>query len=265
MFLFYCYEVITIKYSEELNTAISLAKKAGRKILKYYHAINAIKYKEDESPVTQADLAADNIIVNGLKTQFPSYGILSEESLKETDKKYLWVIDPLDGTKEFINKKGEFTVNIALTQNENPVLGVIYLPVKNEIYFAIKNNGAYYDDKKINVSDKKKISEMTLVKSRSHSDKRINLIEKDFKKVIKKGSSLKGCMIARGDADAYIRITPINIWDICAMDLIVCEAGGILTDLNGKRISPRDRLINGCIVSNNTIHDKILQRVKEID
>ncbi len=258
---------------KELILAKKLALQAGKKIMEIYenkHISVTIKKEENrESPLTQADTAANDIIVTGLCQEFPEYAILTEEAIddkKRLENDYVWIIDPLDGTKEFVNRNGEFTVNIALVYKKEPILGVIYVPVKGEMFYATKGNGAHYEInnkvKKINVSEKENIKEMILVQSKSHSGEKEAAIRKYFAETKSKGSSLKGCLIAQGEADAYFRFGPINEWDVCAMNLIVQEAGGKMTTLDGfvRNYNSENILIpDGFLVSNNKNHEKLLE------
>ena len=256
--------------TEELNTITELAIESGKKIMEVYNSDNFnITKKDDDTPLTKADLLANEIIVSGLRKKFHGCSILTEEEKDNKERlnnDYVWIIDPLDGTKEFISGNGEFTVNIALSYKGEPVLGVIHIPVDEELFFASKDNGTYYqkggDARRIRVSGRSDIRNMILVKSRSHADEKImNLTNKyEFAEVKPSGSSLKGCLIARGYADIYFRFGPVNEWDVCAMDIIVRESGGIMTDLEGKPLNynRKDTLIKGFLVSNNKIHDKLL-------
>jgi 3'(2'), 5'-bisphosphate nucleotidase len=241
-----------------------LAKKAGQAILNIYNQEFSIHYKEDQSPLTIADLEANYIITDALRKAFPNIPILTEE---EKDNKarlssdYVFIIDPLDGTKEFIKKNGEFTLNIALVHNQKPIFGVIYLPCKKKLYSALKGKAAFLNEKPIHVSEVREMSKMTLAKSRSHSSEQIQTIEKHFKDTISAGSSLKGCLLAEGKADAYIRLGPTNEWDICAMSCIIQEAGGTITQLDGKEIpfNQQETLIKGFVASNKQNHSRIIE------
>ena len=228
---------------DELNLAIKLSKEAGREILDIYHNKDFnIEYKDDDSPLTEADKRANQVIVPALKEIFKEFAILSEESKDNRDRlenDWCWVVDPLDGTKEFIKRNDEFTVNIALTYNQESVLGVIYVPVTDELYYAVKGNGAYYKASektkanKITVSDRR--DDLRVVKSRSHaSDELQSLLDAKKEKIEytkEAGSSIKGCLIARGEAEVYYRFNPTMEWDTAAMDIIVREAGGIIRNL----------------------------------
>lgn len=231
------------KYSldKELKAAKDCALKAAEEIIKIYNTDFDVEYKSDKSPLTLADKKSNDIITGTLKEMFPEYAILAEES--EDDKSRLnnewcWVIDPLDGTKEFLKKNDEFTVNIALSHKNKSVLGVVYIPVKGELYFAVKGMGAFSVingvEKKLSVSANS--DDIRLVKSRSHaSDKlkqTIDKYESKIKEIKSAGSSLKGCLIATGDAEVYYRFGPTMEWDTAAMQCIVEEAGGVFMQLD---------------------------------
>ena len=239
--------------NEELLKISNISIEAGRIILDFYNKNLNITFKADESPLTQADLASHKFITDSIKKITPNTPILSEEEFIEWDlrkkwKKY-WLIDPLDGTKEFIKKNGEFTVNIALIEYNRPILGVIYAPASNELYFAKKNFGSYkiLTNKQLNTLDNaKKISikinktnKVNIIGSRSHSNPILNKwVSKNFNdfQILQKGSSLKFCLIAEGFADIYPRFGPTSEWDIAAGHIILEEAGGKLKSIDNKEI-----------------------------
>lgn len=217
-----------------LQKIIEIAHQAGDAILKYYTDDIEVTSKDDDSPLTKADLAAHHIIVDALRNHDPTTPVISEESgvpdfedRKEWTK--FWIVDPLDGTKEFIKKNGEFTVNIALVEKGIPVLGVVYLPAKKITYYASRETGAW----KINgkqkprriYSDPANLDQpLTVIQSRSHGsdDLAEKLAEMDIKlgKVIRAGSSLKFCKVAEGEADIYPRMGPTREWDVAAGDCV---------------------------------------------
>lgn len=234
-----------------LCTAIQASIEAGKKILEVYETKFDVEVKDDDSPLTLADKASNDVIMEYLeKTGIP---VLSEEGKHiefETRSKWktLWIVDPLDGTKEFIKRNGEFTVNIALVENTSPILGVIYVPVSGELYFAVKNQGAYKvdsasgkDNKAIFNSAKKLIGgsihdTCRIVASRSHmspeTEQYVEEKKKQFSKVelVSKGSSLKFCLVAENKADVYPRYAPTMEWDTAAGQIIVEECGKSLID-----------------------------------
>ena len=227
-----------------LKTVITAAQDASKKILEIYNTDFSFTSKEDNSPLTLADTASNELIVSRLKESYPDIPVLSEETKDNIPQsvEYCWVVDPLDGTKEFIKRNGEFTVNIALVQNQRPVLGVIAVPVAGIVFFASKGNGAFKQENDtitaIHVSDKTK--GLTWVGSKSHStEKEENLVKQKshlIKTMIQAGSSLKGTMVAEGKADVYYRFGLTCEWDTCAMHCIVEEAGGIFRQMDGSEM-----------------------------
>ena len=231
-----------IEKNNLLLKVCNIAIKAGEEILKYYTKDIHVTHKDDSSPLTKADLASNKIIMNALQQLDRTIPILSEESLVEWKErknwtKY-WLVDPLDGTKEFIKQNGEFTVNIALIENNRPILGVIFTPVKFDLYFAQKNYGSYKinsSSKLINLQEAEKIfvanqsSIKRIIGSRSHSNQTFDSwVNQNFpnSEIVQAGSSLKFCLIAEGAADIYPRFGPTSEWDIAAGHIIVNEAGG---------------------------------------
>ena len=259
--------------NEELLKISNISVEAGRIILDYYNKNLNITFKADESPLTQADLASNKLITDTIKKITPNIPILSEEEFIEWDvrkewKKY-WLIDPLDGTKEFIKKNGEFTVNIALIENNRPTLGVIYAPVSNELYFAKKNFGSFkiLTSKQLNTLDNaKKISikinktnKVKIIGSRSHSNPILQKwVSKNFNdfQILQKGSSLKFCLIAEGFADIYPRFGPTSEWDIAAGHIILEEAGGKLKSIDNKEIlyNEKEDILNPNFFAYNNIN-----------
>ncbi len=229
----------------ELKIAIHAALEAGKVISEIYKKHFDIQIKEDKSPVTEADLQANDTIMKLLRDNFPSDGFLTEEEKDSSErlfKKRCWIVDPLDGTREFIKRNDEFTVNIALAIDHKVVLGVVYAPIFDELYYAVKNCGAYKRmdnlEHRIYVSNRK--TDLHGLESRSRP---INICSgmleshsKYIKKVEKLGSSLKGCRIAEGKNDVYFNCGESMVWDTAAMECIVTEAGGILRQLNDKPI-----------------------------
>ena len=248
------------KYILEL---LNIAIDAGKEILNIYNDEIIVNSKEDKSPITQADINSNDLIVNRLKKLESNIPILTEESVvkwkNRKDWIKYWLIDPLDGTKEFINRNGEFTVNISLIENNYPIFGIIYSPVKSLLYYALKNNGSYKlktnsnlstlkNFNKININKKKNIT-TKVIGSRSHSSKEfLNWVEKKFTnfELITIGSSLKFCILAEGKADIYPRFGPTSEWDIAAGHIILEEAGGKLKTIDNKDIlyNTKDDILN---------------------
>ena len=243
-----------------LKIAKNAAKKAGEKILQIYGEDFSVSYKEDKSPLTIADQQANDIIESYLlKTNIP---ILSEEGklteYKERKNwKLLWIVDPLDGTKEFVKRNGEFTVNIALVKNGKPILGVIFVPVKGWLYYG-SSNGSYreIDEKKVKLPLENKSINFKVVGSRSHQSPETIKYFDDIKKrkknveIVSMGSSLKICLVAEGSADVYPRFAPTMEWDTAAGHAIAKHAGKKLIDLDTKKEMTynRPRLTNNWFI-----------------
>lgn len=232
---------------------IQIALEAGEAIMAIYHAVDdslQTSFKSDQSPLTAADLAAHQTIIKGLKAITPDIPILSEESdaipfeVRSQWSRY-WLADPLDGTREFIKRNGEFTVNIALIEGQQSVMGVVYAPAINVLYYA-DETGAYRQRGDATVTPihvrKASIQNMTLAGSRSHADARLDQFIHSVSqklspiKVISMGSSLKICLVAEGEADVYPRLGPTSEWDTAAAQCILERAGGKIVDLDGNRL-----------------------------
>jgi len=218
----------------------TIATRAGETIMEIYSKDFAIEYKDDKTPLTEADLKSNGIICYELQKLYPKIPIMSEENKEipyeiRKNWEWYWCIDPIDGTKEFIKKNGEFTVNIALIYKDTPVLGVVYAPALNEMYWAKKGDGAYKNNQQlpiqINQNPKEKL---TVVASKSHlsdeTQKFIDTLDSKSIEQVSKGSSLKFCMVAEGIADIYPRLAPTMEWDTAAADIIVQESGKNVID-----------------------------------
>ncbi len=235
-------------WEKELEICKETAISAGKAIMEIYNDAEAmhVEYKDGDMPLTAADKASNQIIVSVLKQNFPEYAILSEEekdNLSRLEKDLCFVVDPLDGTKEFIKRNGQFTVNIALAYQHRTVIGVIYVPVTGELYYAAQGSGAYKQltnsaPESLQVSDNKDIPTLRVVMSNSHGCAQMEeLLEKyHLTNFVKVGSSLKGCMVASGEADIYYRHNPTMEWDTAAMQCIVEEAGGIFRQMDGTEM-----------------------------
>lgn len=226
-----------------LEVLRDLATEAGKIIMEIYETDFEVDYKEDESPLTMADKKANAHIVKGLAENFPEYAILSEEMKddgKRRENEYCFIVDPLDGTKEFVKRNGQFTVNIALAYQQKPIVGVIFVPVTKDLYYASTEMGAYKQDgatgkvTKLQVSGK--TEQLIWVGSKSHSgEKEAELIKKhqeQIAEVISAGSSLKGCLVAEQKADVYYRFGLTCEWDTAAMHCIAEAAGAIVKQLD---------------------------------
>jgi len=240
-----------------LNEVKLLSVRAGEAILEIYKTDFNVQNKEDNTPVTAADMAAHHLIVDGLMQLTPDVPVLSEESTYPDFKvrakwKRYWLVDPLDGTKEFVKRSGEFSVNIALIDDHKPILGVIYSPVNQVLYFASKHDGAFkavqgQSAARIEIQ-KMSAGRITAALSRSYIGPRFKVFLESFGEytTISLGSSLKSCLVAEGGADIYPRFGPTSEWDTGAAQCIVEEAGGMLvdTDLQPLRYNTKDSLLN---------------------
>ncbi len=245
----------TNKYT--LEDIIRLSVSAGHRIMEVYNTDFDVEQKSDNSPLTAADMAAHHTIVDGLNELTPDIPVLSEESAKipfeeRSQWQRYWLVDPLDGTREFVKRNGEFTVNIALIDNHESVLGVVYTPVSGELYYAERGAGAYKqlpDSEPTRINSRKKETQCTIVAgSRSHRGDSLTRFLKNIgeHEVIPMGSSLKSCLVAEGRADIYPRLGPTSEWDTAAAQCIVEEAGGLLTttDMKPMRYNTKDSLLN---------------------
>lgn len=213
----------------------AIALEAGETIMKIYVKDFSIEYKDDKSPLTEADTKANEIICKRLAALYPTIPMMSEENKEvpfeeRKNWEYYWCIDPIDGTKEFIKKNHEFTINIALMHKDTPVLGVVYAPAINEMYSAKKGSGAFKNGQKLPLFVNKNPEEkLFVVASKSHLSEEtqafIDALDTKEIEQVSKGSSLKLCMVAEGIADIYPRLAPTMEWDTAAADAIVREAG----------------------------------------
>ena len=224
----------------ELKITIKAAKEAGDVILKYYKSKYEIKDKSYHNPVTTADKEADETIKKILMNNFPDYGWLSEETVDSSErllKEKVWVVDPLDGTKEFIEGIPNFVVSIGLVKEGNPILGILYNPVTKELFSASKGEGAFLNNERISCSSKEKTEEMVILNSRSETQRGLWNPYKDKFKVLEPIGSVayKLGLTAAAKADVFASLRPKNEWDICAGNCIINESGGKLIDLNGNQ------------------------------
>ena len=260
----------------ELDIAIKAAEKASNIILEIYQSDYDTFTKNDNSPVTDADLKSNKVINEILSNT--KHSILSEEDIDDQSrlsKDMVWIVDPLDGTSDFIDKTGEFTVMIALVQNQKPILGVIAWPTEKTLFIAQKNSGAFrYSNgewNKISVTKIDELSKCRMVGSRHHlSDKEKEFIKKiGIKNFTSIGSSLKVGKISSGEAEAYITTTnKMKEWDTAASYCIISEAGGIMTDMVGDELTYNKKNVyheNGILVTNGLIHKKIIEEFKKLE
>lgn len=249
-----------------LEHAYQAALKASEEILAIYQTNFTFENKEDASPVTIADQKADAIIRQYLKPLYPDFGFLTEESsddFSRLNKAYVWLVDPIDGTKDFIAKNDEFTINIALVHRQQVLVGLIHIPAKKQTYYALKGEGAFFReqgvDTRIHVNDK--ITNLTVLTSRFHQQpNEVEVIQRyqelgKITKVETYGSALKACRIAHGLAELSYRLSPgTKEWDTAACDLLVTEAGGFFLKPNQEKYwyNRQDvRNLEGYLILNN--------------
>lgn len=255
-----------------VKDVLNIATEAGKEILNIYNREYNIRNKEDKSPVTEADLKSNKIIEDGLKKyKWPMLSEESEDNYLRLKSSSVWIIDPLDGTKDFIQKTGDFSIMIGLVEDGEPKFGVVYVPVKDKLYYAIRDQGSYLRigkerEQKLKVSSIEDFSDARLVVSRNHlylND--IELADKlgvsHFKKTGSTG--IKISLIAENKADLYYNLSgKLGQWDTCAPEIILTEAGGRLTDTLGKRIKYNQKEVKnvkGIIASNKILQDRIIK------
>jgi 3'(2'), 5'-bisphosphate nucleotidase len=240
-----------------LLDVVGLAREAGRAILGVYAQAFAVQEKGDRSPLTEADLAAERILAAGLRRLAPEVPILSEESesvpwATRAAWDWLWIVDPLDGTREFVQRNGEFTVNVALVHGHRPVLGVVHAPALQTDYYACEGYGAFRSDaadaaRPIRVRTPA-MRPARVVGSRSHRGDSLDafLARIGPHEMVAIGSALKFCLVAEGEADVYPRLGPTSEWDTAAGQCVLEQAGGHVVDLDGRPLTynARPALLN---------------------
>jgi len=226
----------------------ALAREAGRAILDVYASSFSVQEKEDRSPLTEADLRSEKLILAGLKRIAPEIPVLSEESgqvpfATRRNWSQLWVVDPLDGTREFVQRNGEFTVNIALVDDHRPVLGIVHAPVLERDYYACEGIGAFRSDAQaagqpIRVA-RRGAGPLRVVGSRSHRGNSLDafLARVGPHEFVEVGSSMKLCLVAEGNADVYPRMGPTCEWDTAAGQCVLEQAGGQVLTLDGQPLA----------------------------
>jgi 3'(2'), 5'-bisphosphate nucleotidase len=270
-------------YESEILLATELARAAGAVLLQHYQSPFLVEQKlnalDELEEVTAADREANELIVSRLQIEFPDDGILAEESTDSEhrlEKDRVWLIDPMDGTKNFIQRDGDFAVQIGLAVKGESVAGVVYQPTRKVLYRAARGGGAWMEDEnkaaaRMSVSKQTKPGEMILASSRSHRSPRMERVvsEFGFKKEMRRGSvGVKIGLIAEQQADLYLHLSPsTKQWDTCGPEIILEEAGGRLTDLfgqplryNGVRIDNR----NGIVATNGATHEMVIENLRPL-
>jgi 3'(2'), 5'-bisphosphate nucleotidase len=243
--------MIDLKHTESmkalLDRVVELSRHAGNAIMEVYQGpAFQVTHKDDKSPLTAADLASHHTLVAGLQKLTPQWPVLSEESEHtpyETRRDWhiFWLVDPLDGTKEFLKRNGEFTVNIALVDGDTPILGVVYAPASGKMYFAARGVGAFKqeNDETLPIRVQRGPGGATrVIVSRSHGSDETELYTRQYGQCefVPMGSSLKFCLVAEGVADVYPRSGPTMEWDTAAAHCILILAGGCVTSADGQRL-----------------------------
>ena len=250
-----------------LLTATTAAHKAGDIIHSFFHSEFEVKMKGKGNPVTEADIAADDILKKILTTEFPDYGWLSEETRDTPDrlsKKRVWVVDPIDGTKEFVEGIPNFIVSIGLVENGIPILGVIHNPINKDTYSATLGGGILFNGKQTIINDKTEFSQISMLNSRSETLQGLwEPYIPHFKKLIPIGSiALKLAMVAANQTNMVASLKPKNEWDICAGHCLINEAGGILLTIEGKKITynnPKTLITPGLVAGNESVVNSFIK------
>ncbi len=263
---------------KELAIAKRLALEAGSILMEYYQQSFTVDWKAPGDPVTAADRRASQIIVSNLAREFPKHAILSEEepdTLSRLGESHVWMIDPMDGTREFIEHRGEFAVQIGLVVDGRPVVGVVYQPTTKKLYYAAAGMGAFLESHgaavQLQVSKEETASRMTMAVSRSHRGARVEAIRRRLRipNIIQTGSvGLKVGAVCEGLAHLYVHTgSRTHLWDTCGPEAVLREAGGIMTDISNEplRYDARDvRNANGLIASNGVVHQRAVQVTQSV-
>mgnify|MGYP001392662339 FL=1 len=248
-------------YNEELISAKVAARNAGKILMKYCQSDNKeVKMKGVDNPVTIADYEADQYLYNFLMGEFPNDGWLSEETVdtdERLNKDRVWIVDPLDGTKEFIEGIPHFSVSIGLVYNSEPVVGVIYNPATDEMFSCQKGKGVYLNGNKVIASKKNLLIDSKITVSRSELKRNEwEPYKNNFKSIDPIGSvAYKLALVSAGKYDIFATVAPKNEWDICAGDCLISEAGGVFKTINDKKIiyNQKKTLVSDTIIATNSI------------
>ena len=254
-------------FDAEYQVALHAALKAGEVVEKYFHQTVAVRHKSKNQPVTVADDEANAIIHQLVFNSFPKDGWLSEET-KDNHLRLscnrVWIVDPLDGTKEFINSIPEFAISIALVVKGRPVVGVVYNPITKEMFSAQVGKGAFLNQLSIHVSSQSDLVQAKILASRSELARdEWKSIEGGFHIVPAGGMAYKMVLVACGKCDGSFSLQPKSEWDICAGHLIVEEAGGMVTQLDGSAFvyNQKNVRVMGIVHSNSLLHSQILKKI----
>jgi 3'(2'), 5'-bisphosphate nucleotidase len=267
-----------VSMEKELEVARKLALAAGAILMEYFEKSVSVDWKAPGDPVTAADREANSLIVTALKREFPEHGVLSEEEeddLNRLDRRQVWMIDPMDGTREFLDHREDFAVQIGLVSGGIPVLGVVYQPAKGKLYYAAPGMGTHLEmsgaTTSLHVSPEQRASQMVVAVSRSHRSARVDAIcdRLRIKESIAMGSvGLKVGLVCEGRAHLYVHTGGrTKLWDTCAPEAILREAGGRMTDVANNPLrydTAEHRNLNGLVATNGIIHDRVIQATQTV-
>lgn len=272
----------------ELTLAMDAAREAGSQLLRFYDSTYDVENKKstqeekagtqpalrdlEYDPLTSADLAANQCLQEMLRGSCPDHGWLSEEtvdSAQRLDRDAVWIVDPLDGTKEFVSHIGEFAVSIALVESGRPTVAAMFNPVTDELFSAVGGGGTFLNGKRVFCSDRQHLDAASLTVSRSEAARgEVDPLRPHLREIREVGSvAYKLAVISAGMCDVNVSVQPKNEWDVCAGDLLVCEAGGRMLDLDGRerQYNQPDPLIRGGLVAGNkTLTDALLSLISDL-
>lgn len=257
-----------MSFQYELEQAKVAARRAQEVILRHYQTTQiAVSHKSPGQPLTQADTDANDVIASVLRQSFPDDGWLSEESpddLSRLKKKRVWVVDPLDGTQDFIDKNPEFTVSIGLVENGKPVVGVICNPVTGDLFYGARGLGVFCNAAEISVTKNNNLDSVALLVSKAESRRGDwERFKNDFSMTPTGGSAFKLALVAAGRADGCFTLRAKSEWDICAGHVLIAEAGGVITDADGAELVYNKEIskFRTIVYSNPFVHKYILEKI----
>ena len=258
-----------MQWEKEYTCALKAARAAGDIVRSHYHTRYDVDYKGKDSPVTVADREANHKIHAIIQGEFPNDGWLSEETVDSPARqscRRVWVVDPLDGTKEFIQKIPELAVSIALVEDGSPVVGVAYNPIHDQLFWAVRGHGAWHGDHRLRVSHAAQLQGARVLASRSETQRgEWKKFSSQFLLQPTGSVAYKMALLATGAADATFTLVPKNEWDICAGVLLVEEADGMVSHLDGKplRFNQAKTLLPGLVASNRGLHPQLLRLIAQ--
>ncbi len=257
---------------DKLELAVEAGRRTGDLILKYYGREGDVGDKGNDHPVSIADLQADTLLKEILLGACPDYGWLSEETADDAQrlhKETVWIVDPIDGTREFLRHIPEYVVSIALVHRGEPIVAVVFNPAKDDLYTAVRGSGSFLNGKRVFCCATARLDQATLIVSRSETSRgEVDSFHPYLKRVRPLGSvSYKLATVAAGEGDLNISVQPKNEWDVCAGDLLVREAGGLMLDLKGRvrrynQANPR--IDGGLVAGNQSLIAAMLKLVEEV-